>query len=184
MSSLGKIRIIGGKWRGRKIDVVNADGLRPSPDRTRETLFNWLQGKIKGARCLDLFAGSGILGFEALSRGASEVLTVELNTIIAGSLRKTSKILQSDAHKIVCQDALSIAEENPGNFDLIFLDPPFSGDEYEPILNKVSVLPSIRAGSLIVVESNQAREIFFPEALILLKHRRYGSVKLDILRKQ
>ena len=117
MSSLGKIRIIGGKWRGRKIDVVNADGLRPSPDRTRETLFNWLQGKIKGARCLDLFAGSGILGFEALSRGASEVLTVELNTIIAGSLRKTSKILQSDAHKIVCQDALSIAEENLGNFD-------------------------------------------------------------------
>ena len=109
MSSLGKIRIIGGKWRGRKIDVVNADGLRPSPDRTRETLFNWLQGKIKGARCLDLFAGSGILGFEALSRGASEVLTVELNTIIAGSLRKTSKILQSDAHKIVCQDALSLS---------------------------------------------------------------------------
>ena len=98
MSRLGKIRIIGGKWRGRKIDVVNADGLRPSPDRTRETLFNWLQGKIKGARCLDLFAGSGILGFEALSRGASEVLTVELNTIIAGSLRKTSKILHSDAH--------------------------------------------------------------------------------------
>ena len=67
---------------------------------------------------------------------------------------------------------------------MIFLDPPFSGDEYELILNKVSVLPSIRAGSLVVVESNEAREIFFPEALILLKHRRYGSVKLDILRKQ
>ena len=175
MDSQGKIRIIGGKWRGRKIDVVNADGLRPSPDRTRETLFNWLQGKIKGARCLDLFAGSGILGFEALSRGASEVLTVELNTIIAGSLRKTSKILQSDAHKIVCQDALSIAEENLGNFDLIFLDPPFNHGYVEKCCQMIIENSLLKSDGVIYIESEKNLKI--PSSFIINKIVQTGQVQ-------
>ena len=98
MDSSSKIRIIGGKWRGRKLNVIDVPGLRPSQDRTRETLFNWLQGKIVGARCLDLFSGTGALAFEALSRGASEVIMVESNPKIVETLKQTAEIFGSKAH--------------------------------------------------------------------------------------
>ena len=164
--------------------------IRPTSDQVREGLFNMLSAlaDFKSMIFLDLYAGTGALGIEALSRGAKKVIFIEAS-------RKNMSVLKQNIDSISPeQNCFELNNDSsskwlprftdPGDPCVIFLDPPFSGDEYELILNKVSVLPSIRAGSLIVVESNEAREIFFPEALILLKHRRYGSVKLDILRKQ
>ena len=137
---------------------------------------------------LDLYAGTGALGLEALSRGAKKVIFIEES-------RKNMSVLKRNIESISPeQNCFELAQDSsvhwlsrfadPGHPCVVFLDPPFSGNEYELILNKLNVLPSIRAGSLIVVESNQASEILFPEALLLIKHRRYGSVTLDILHKQ
>lgn len=122
------MRIIGGNWRGRWIEVPLASGLRPTPDRQRETLFNWLAPFIVGARCLDLFAGSGALGFEALSRGASEVVMVDRDRRVSRMLEHTRTRLQAETAVIVCADAKSWLRDTPGCFDLVFLDPPFDAD--------------------------------------------------------
>ena len=96
-SNNNTLRIIGGEWRSRKLPFVDAPGLRPTPDRIRETLFNWLQGNIHGAKCLDMFAGSGALGFEALSRGASDVIFVEKNVACASQLKENLALLKTEA---------------------------------------------------------------------------------------
>ena len=121
------LRIIGGEWRSRKLPFVSVPGLRPTPDRIRETLFNWLQGKVHGANCLDMFAGSGALGFEALSRGAADVIFVEKNSACAAQLKENLSLLNSQAH-VVQGDGLSflkLVEKPVQAFDLIFLDPPY-----------------------------------------------------------
>ena len=184
------IRIIAGEYRGRKLKVPQGMDIRPSSDQLREGLFNILSALVdyESMIFLDLYAGTGALGLEALSRGAKKVVFIEAS-------RKNMSVLKQNIESISPeQNCFELNNDSsskwlprftdPGHPCVIFLDPPFFGDEYELILNKVNVLPSIRAGSLIVVESNQAREIFFPEDLVLLKHRRYGSVQLDILRKQ
>ena len=184
------IRIIAGEYRGRKLKVLKGMDVRPSSDQLREGLFNMLSSlaDYESMIFLDLYAGTGALGLEALSRGAKKVIFIEAS-------RKNMSVLKQNIESISPeQNCFELAQDSsvhwlsgfadPGHPSVVFLDPPFSGDEYELILNKVNVLPSIRAGSLIVVESNQAREISFPETLVLLKHRRYGSVKLDILCKQ
>ena len=121
----GAVRIIGGRLRGSKLPVPELPGLRPSADRARETLFNWLQGEVAGARVLDLFAGSGALGFEAASRGAAEVWLVERDAGQARSLGETALRLHADAVRVVCADALRWLPQAPTGFDLAFLDPPF-----------------------------------------------------------
>ena len=164
--------------------------IRPSSDQLREGLFNMLSSLADFGNMifLDLYAGTGALGLEALSRGAKKVVFIEES-------RKNMLVLKRNIESIAPeQNYFELNQESsahwlsrfidPGHPCVVFLDPPFSGNDYELILNKLTILPSIRVGSLIVVESNQAREILFPEALLLLKHRRYGSVKLDILRKQ
>ena len=184
------IRIIGGEYRGRKLKVPPGMDIRPSSDQLREGLFNMLSSLTDFGSMIfiDLYAGTGALGLEALSRGAKKVIFIEES-------RKNMSVLKQNIESISPeQNCFELAQDSsvqwlfgfadPGHPCVVFLDPPFSGNEYELILNKLTVLPSIRAGSLIVVESNQAREILFPEALLLLKHRRYGSVTLDILRKQ
>ena len=184
------IRIIAGEYRGRKLKVPRRKDIRPSSDQLREGLFNILSAlaDFESMIFLDLYAGTGALGLEALSRGAKKVIFIEAS-------RKNISVLKQNIESISPeQNCYELTKESsaqwlsrfadPGHPCVVFLDPPFSGNEYELILNKLTVLPSIRSGSLIVVESNQAREIFFPEAFQLLKHRRYGSVTLDILRKQ
>ncbi len=109
-SNTNTLRIIGGEWRSRKLSFIDAEGLRPTPDRIRETLFNWLQGRIHGANCLDLFAGSGVLGLEALSRGSAQVDFVEKNKAAAKQLESNLKLLKSDA-KIHQEDALEYLQE-------------------------------------------------------------------------
>lgn len=120
-----QLRIIAGQWRGRKLAFPDADGLRPTTDRIRETLFNWLMPYIPGARCLDLFAGSGALGFEAASRGAGRVVMVENQPQVYNSLLDNCATLAAD-NIVTCQaDARQFLAGNPEPFDIVFLDPPF-----------------------------------------------------------
>lgn len=128
MSSTGKIRIIGGEWRGRKLNVANQPGLRPTPDRVREALFNWLAGSIGGARCLDLFAGTGALGFEALSRGARCAVMVEENKQLARRLLTSRAALAAASAEVFQAEALAWLGEPRDPFDIVFLDPPFHQD--------------------------------------------------------
>ena len=184
------IRIIAGEYRGRKLKVLKGMDIRPSSDQLREGLFNMLSSLADFGKMifLDLYAGTGALGLEALSRGAKKVIFIEAS-------RKNMSVLKQNIESISPgQNCFELTQDSsaqwlsgfvdPGHPCVVFLDPPFSGNEYELILNKLNVLPSIRAGSLIVVESNQTRKILFPDDLLLVKHRRYGSVTLDILRKQ
>ena len=121
-----RIRIIGGEWRSRQIEFYDAPGLRPTPNRIRETLFNWLQNDIPGSRCLDLYAGSGALGFEAASRGAKAIVQVEQNSQACRALHDNAVKLNSGQIKLVQSDVFRfLAENNAGAFDIVFLDPPF-----------------------------------------------------------
>jgi len=132
----GQVRIIGGQWRRTRLPVALRDGLRPTPDRTRETVFNWLQPTLAGARVLDVFAGSGALGLEAVSRGAREAYLVERDPALARSLRETvARLPGGEAVQVVQADALNwLAAPLHGRFDLVFLDPPFAGDLWRPAL--------------------------------------------------
>jgi 16S rRNA (guanine966-N2)-methyltransferase len=120
------VRIIGGQWRGRRIRFPSVAELRPTPDRVRETVFNWLQGVIGDARCLDLFAGSGALGLEALSRGAREVVFVERDARVASALKETIATLGAGRSVLVTADAFRYLAGAPRPFDVVFLDPPFA----------------------------------------------------------
>lgn len=133
-AKLNTIRIIAGQWRGRRLPVLDVEGLRPTTDRVRETLFNWLMPDIVNARCLDLFAGSGALGLESLSRGADFVQFVESNRSVAQNLQKNVELLLGDSDKkiksdIKNQNALDFLQnETSTQFDIVFLDPPFQSD--------------------------------------------------------
>lgn len=121
-----KLRIIAGKWRGRRIPFSASEGLRPTPDRVRETLFNWLQFDIAGKNCLDLFAGSGALGLEALSRGAAHVTLVESQASAVLQLRQNLELLAADNATVIGMDALAyLRQSSEQRFDIIFLDPPY-----------------------------------------------------------
>ncbi len=123
-----QVRIIGGRHRGRRLHFTPGRGLRPTPDRVRETLFNWLRAEIQGARCLDLFAGSGVLGLEALSRGAAAATLVERNRVAAQRLRDNVALLREQAAAEVIQaDAMRLLSKPPGRaYDIVFVDPPFA----------------------------------------------------------
>ena len=123
----GRLRIIAGKWRSRKLAFPDQVHLRPTPDRVRETLFNWLQTGLAGRRCLDLFAGSGALGFEAASRGAAEVVMVENSPGAASALARNIELLEAGSIELVISDALAwLTNYDQPAFDIVFLDPPFS----------------------------------------------------------
>ena len=141
----GSVRIVGGRWRGTRLPVADADGLRPTPDRVRETLFNWLQPVLAGARVLDLFAGSGALGLEALSRGAREAVLVERDARLAASLRETvGRLDAGDAAQVLQADALRWLGAQPGvaPFDIAFVDPPFAAGLWPAVLE---ALPAVLA---------------------------------------
>lgn len=122
-----QLRIIGGEWRGRKLSFPDAESLRPTPDRVRETLFNWLQPHVHGAHCLDLFAGSGALGLEALSRGAHKAVMLDRDPHAIACLREHTTLLRARGAELVHADALHYLEGTPTHdeFDIVFLDPPF-----------------------------------------------------------
>jgi 16S rRNA (guanine966-N2)-methyltransferase len=155
-----RVRIIGGQWKRTPLPVLQADGLRPTPDRVRETLFNWLNHLLNGRWdrlcCLDLFAGTGALGFEAASRGASSVLMIEANLAGVRQLETTKARLKADAVKIECADALRSAQrlvQAGVRFDLVFLDPPYRQAWLEKVLPFCVHL--LLPGGLVYVEAEQ-----------------------------
>lgn len=134
----GQVRIIGGSWRGRKLVVADRPALRPSPDRIRETLFNWLSPYIAGARCLDPFAGTGVLGLEAISRGAAAATLIENDPDVVEQLRHNVAMLDTTAVSIVPGDAAKWLRESPYSpFDIVFLDPPFGQGYLELALEEL-----------------------------------------------
>ena len=132
-----RLRIIAGRWRSRRLAFADTPGLRPTPDRVRETLFNWLQPVIAGARCLDLFAGSGALGFEAASRGAAEVVLVERDRAAVQCLRTQVANLDARGVQVVWADALSYLQQPGRPFDVVFLDPPYGSELLGPCCERL-----------------------------------------------
>jgi len=174
----GTCRIIGGKWRGRKIKFDDAEGLRPTTDRIRETVFNWLQPYITQSSCLDCFAGSGVLGFEALSRGAKQVVFVDNNKRTVNNLKQNTSLLETTTASIIYQDTLSWLQSAKQNykFDLVFLDPPFHSD----LLAKSSVLLGssgcLTEDAIIYVEHAVNADIELPDSWTCLKEKKAGQV--------
>ena len=177
------IRIIGGRWRGRKMLVVEAPGLRPTPDRVRETLFNWLQSYIVEARCLDLFAGTGALGIEALSRGAQFVTFCEKNHRAASQLHKQLEVLEAKADaEIFCIDANAwIQKPAKKPYDIIFCDPPFRESWALDHLNALIKQGFVHENSLVYLETEQHFEISSLVFWKVLKERVAGQVAYRLL---
>lgn len=169
---MSRIRIIGGEWRSRLIDVSSAKGLRPTPDRVRETLFNWLGQDLDGLRCLDLFAGSGALGFEAASRGAASVTMVEQDAVAWAALQANIKTLQASRVQLVRGDALKFASSAVQPFDVVFLDPPYRAGWIERM---VPLLPKLLSDDgLVYVEAEYKIENI--DRLTRIKHGTAGQV--------
>ena len=149
----GEVRIIGGQWKRSKLPVASKPGLRPTMDRVRETLFNWLGQDLSGWRCLDAFAGTGALGFEAASRGAAQVVLLERDAQLAGAMRITQQRLQATQMHIEAADALAwMARSAPACFDLVFLDPPFGAGLAESALAAAARL--VVPGGFVYFESS------------------------------
>ena len=180
----GKLRIIGGEWRSRQLPVVDLPGLRPTTDRVRETLFNWLQNDIPGARCLDLFAGSGALGFEAASRGAASVTMLELQNNAAQVLSSNMQLLGASNVHLVKQDALSWLSSYDGEtFDVVFIDPPFESDLMQRTIEVLESCNCLAVNASIYLEtaSNQFLPEL-PESWNLLKKKKAGQVSYYLAR--
>ena len=155
-----EIRIISGKYKGKLLPVLDAEGLRPTPSRVRETIFSWLSHDIENANVLDLFSGSGALGFEALSRGAANVTLVELNKSNCNNLKKLATTFNTENIKVFNCDAVKFLEDSTEHFDVVFIDPPYKLDIYKDVLSLLIKRNLIDENSTVYVEmrngSNQA----------------------------
>jgi len=176
-SGRNRVRIIAGKWRSRIVKFPAAAALRPTPDRVRETLFNWLGQRLDGLACLDLFAGSGALGFEALSRGASRVVMVERDRGVATGLRASAKALEAEGLDVVEGEALAYLDRTPERFDVAFLDPPYASDLALRALAKLR--PHLNDGARVYVESAEA--LAPPPEWRTLREDRAGAVRYALL---
>lgn len=177
-SGQGQLRIIGGQWRSRQFDFPMAHGLRPTPNRVRETLFNWLAPYIEGAKVLDVFAGSGALFLEALSRGAASALALDLNSEAINSLRGHLLTLRCDNGQLLQTDALRHLEQQPATpFDLVFLDPPFSQGLLLPACTLLEEKGWLAADAWIYTESeNPPSSLGLPGNWRLHREQKAGQV--------
>ncbi len=171
------LRIIGGQWRGRKLQFPKVGAIRPTPDRVRETLFNWLAPVIRGANCLDLFAGSGALGFEALSRGAASVVMCDSNAKIIKVLKQHAELLKTDNADLIQTDACGFVERNDKKFDLVFLDPPFNSNLLESCINLIAEKNCLAEDAMIYVEAGSKTELpTAPQNWQLHRNKKAGDV--------
>jgi 16S rRNA (guanine966-N2)-methyltransferase len=175
----GRIRIIAGTWRGRRIEIPERTAVRPTPDRVRETVFNWLREALAGARCLDLFAGTGALGFEALSRGAAEAWLVEQDAQLVEALRATAGKFGATP-RIVRRDALAFLREPAAmRFDVVFLDPPYAAP-LEPLLEVLP--PWLAPRALVYVERPRSTGLPAVPSAEWVKQSHAGAVEYGLLR--
>lgn len=159
-SAAGQVRIIGGQFKRRSVKFIDAEGLRPTPDRLRETLFNWLLADIHGAHVLDSCAGSGVLGFEALSRGAAHCTFIEMNRAQSDMLHQSAEILRlnSDSHQIIHGTAEQVLKKTdlvPRPFDIVFIDPPYAEELWQPILTTLITQSLINTDTLVYLEADK-----------------------------
>lgn len=174
---MNKIKIIGGNWRSRQIEVLDAQGLRPTPNRVRETLFNWLQGDIFNAHCLDLFAGSGALSFEAASRGAKSVVQIENNAAACDVLKANSAKLGASQIQTVQSDALTYLTKSPVTpFNLVFIDPPFGLNLVVQSADLLTKNNWLAPYAKIYIETETTLKLDLPENWRLLKDKKAGEV--------
>ncbi len=175
----GQLRIVAGIWRSRLLQIADVDGLRPTSSRIRETLFNWLGPDIRGARCLDLCAGTGALGIEALSRGAAEVLFVENSRSAAATLRQNLSSLDASGAEIVVAEAQDVlAVSAPSEFDIVFLDPPFAADLHGELCRLLSQRAWLRSGAQIYIELDKQKPVpRMPDNWRIDKDKTAGNVR-------
>ena len=179
----GQVRIIAGTLRGSKLPVADRPGLRPTSDRIRETVFNWLQDHIAGKRVLDLFAGTGALGFEAASRGAAEVLLLERDPQLAAGLRATAERLKTAAVRVECADALAwLAQPPQPRFDLVFVDPPFTADLWTATAE--ALRPWLAEDAWIYLESSHAAAMALPPEWQPWREGRTREVRYALYRER
>lgn len=192
-STKGEVRIIGGLWRGRKLPVLNSQGLRPTGDRVKETLFNWLMPYITDSRCLDCFAGSGSLGLEALSRQAKRVVFVELNKTVANQIIKNLQLLKCEQGEVVIQNSLDFLKQpkNPPHFepagkdkfDIVFIDPPFHFNLAQQTVFLLEQNYWLNPNALIYIETEKDNHLNIPTNWLLLKEKITGMVSYRLYRK-
>lgn len=180
----GEVRVIAGRWRGRKLPVLNADGLRPTTDRVKETLFNWLMNDVAGSRCLDCFAGSGSLGIEALSRQAQAVTFLEKFANAATQLKRNLSQLNAENGTVKQTDTLSfLAQKNQAEpFDLVFVDPPFHQGFVPQVLTLLAENQWLASNALIYVETEKTHPVLaLPPNWQILKEKTAGQVVSRLL---
>ncbi len=177
-----RVRIIGGQWRGRKLPVADIDGLRPTGDRIRETLFNWLAPYIHGAHCLDLYSGTGALGFEALSRGAASAQFIEWNQSVCRQIEANIRLLGADNARLACNDALRwlAAQPSPLNTDLIFIDPPFALDLWDKTVQALA--DQLKPDTLVYIEAPRNQTYSVPVNWQCLREKQAGQVDYRLFR--
>jgi len=178
------VRIIAGEYRSRKLEFPNLEGLRPTADRVRETLFNWLQDRIQGETCLDLFAGSGALGFESLSRGAIQVDFIEKNIYAVRALRANTQNLDAKNANVYCADGIEWLHNNAqstNRYGIVFLDPPFKGELLKQAIQMLESANILREDGLIYVEQEKQSIIdVVPDNWEEVKSKKAGSVQFSL----
>lgn len=181
-----RFRIIAGQWRGRVLNFAEVDEIRPTADRIRETLFNWLQNEIVGASCLDVFTGSGALSFEALSRGAESVCSLELSAVACQTLKDNIELLQTNKMRLLKANSLDwLSTHSPQEaFDIVFLDPPFAAELLQTCCELLESKGWLSNQAYIYLEANSPIDkVTLPEGWILEKHKKAGQVYFGICRR-
>jgi len=174
----GSVRIIAGKWKRRRLKVIDLKGLRPTPDRVRETLFSWLAPRLKDSLCLDLFAGTGALGFEAASRGAKQVVMVEQDPAAVSVLREGCSVLEAKEIEVIQANALQWLEIDGRAFDIVFLDPPFGHFDSGELCARIDRTGCLNPSGVVYLETDpENADPALPNGWRVLKSQRAGQVR-------
>lgn len=181
----GMVRIIAGQWRGRRLPVPDVEGLRPSGDRSRETLFNWLQPYLAGARCADLFAGTGVLGLEAVSRGAATAVLVDKSCTAVAAMRQSVELLGAGQVSVLQMEALSwLASQPERSLDIVLVDPPFGAGTAQLVMQQLDTADIVRPGGIVYLESARSEPV--PAAgprWHIFKEKVLGDVRMQLFKK-
>jgi len=183
MALKNSVRIIGGRWRGRRIAFDASTAIRPTPDRVRETLFNWLMNRIQGAKCLDLFAGSGILGLEALSRGAEQAIFLENDSRAIEGLKAAAALLKLSESQMVIERVDTLKWLSQEKFDVIFLDPPYDANLWSECLSLIKKNNLLAKDGVVYVEADKPlAELIEKAGFNVIKHKQFSAVYASLIK--